>query len=92
MLTTCLLTAIGALSTAIGVMWRQHVRELRENAKLRLQLDALHASSAAAMAALHAAHLADVKELTTAALHVAEAATFAPPLASSRPPRLASGD
>lgn len=65
MLTSCLITAIGSLATAIGVMWTQNV-------KLRRQLDDLHA-----------AHLADVKELTQQALHVAEAATFAPPLRPS---------
>jgi hypothetical protein len=36
-LESCLLTAIGALSTAIGVMWRQNIL-------LRRQLDDLHAT------------------------------------------------
>jgi hypothetical protein len=68
MLTSCLLTAIGSLATAIGVLWRMNVA-------LRQQLDALHAT-----------HLADVKELTQQALHVAEAVTYAPPLLHSRQP------
>ncbi len=36
MLTSCLLTAIGAMATAVGVLWRQTVT-------LRRQLDDLHA-------------------------------------------------
>jgi len=63
------------LLTAIGSLAATIGVLWRQNVTLRRQLDDLHAT-----------HLADVKELTQQALHVAEAATYAPPLQLSAPP------
>ncbi len=70
-----LLTAIGSISTALGVMWRALLTKDKDNAVLRKQLDDLHAD-----------HVEDVKTLTRETIELARAATYAPPLMRSEPP------
>lgn len=85
MLVTCLLTAIGSLSTALGVLWRQGVaKDRRHEAQLlamRVLLDNQHAD-----------HLADIKELTREQIALAKTLMSAPPLAPSVPQLPASKD
>ena len=72
-----LISAIGSLSAALGVMWRALLKKDKDNTNLRKQLDDLHAD-----------HVEDVKTLTRETIELARAATYAPPLSrsGSRPP------
>ncbi len=70
-----LLTAIGSMSTALGVMWRALLKKDKETTNLRKQLDDLHAD-----------HVEDVKTLTRETIELARAATYAPPLTRSEQP------
>ncbi len=76
-----LLSAIGSLSTVVGVLWRTLLKRDKDHAKavsdLQVKLDTSHGD-----------HVADVKELTRETIELARAATYAPPLSrsGSRPP------
>lgn len=70
---TALFSAIGALTTALGVLWRQ-------NGSLRKLLDANHRRHEDQLDNARADHIADVKALTKETIALARAATLAPPL------------
>ena len=76
-----LLSAIGSLSAALGVLWRAWLKRDKEHAKLVADLQLKLEDS-------HGNHVADVKELTRETIELARAATYAPPLSrsDSQPP------
>lgn len=72
---SALLSAIGALTTALGVLWRQNVN-------LRKKLDNTYQDRVEEQQA----HVADVKDLMHETLELSRAALSAPALKPSVPP------
>ena len=76
---TALISALGAVCTALSVVWAQNV-------KLRRQLDDNHKRHEDQLDNVRADHIADVKALTRETIELARAATHAPALKKqSRP-------
>lgn len=75
-----LLSAVTSLSTALGVLWRAYLKQQKTHDN---QIQALQSKLDDA----HADHVADVKELTAAAIELAREATYAPPLSRSELPQ-----